>query len=98
MNTPSIKTITKPTLNLSVALGALTPLFLLLAGQAHAAPQPLKIRHDISLDSYTGQTFLETMLGKDFGIKAHFDADYEENYRFANWPSTQRALRNSGAL
>lgn len=61
---------------------------------AVAAPAALPMQHEIDLEAYKGQTFLETMIEPDTGIKAHLDADYTQEYTFADWAAVQPAVEN----
>jgi hypothetical protein len=52
------------------------------ASHGYAAQSPLAFEHTIVLEQFEGMTYLETVSDPQFGIKAHFDADYQSSYLF----------------
>jgi hypothetical protein len=55
---------------------------LAMASHSYAAQSPLTFEHTIELEQYEGMTYLETVSDPQYGIKAHFDADYQSSYVF----------------
>jgi hypothetical protein len=67
---------------------------LVLPSSLLAAPKALKLKHSMDLSSHAGSTYLSVMQGEESGIKSHFDADFSESYKVANWSRVKKALSN----
>ena len=66
--------------------------FAVLSFNLFAAPEALEFKHSIELDSFTGKTFLQTMLDQKNGVKMHFDKDFVQTYQFAAVSDLEDAL------